>query len=134
MTQMGADEPIDKDKDPQTYAIIGAAMEVHSEHGPGFNELVYKDSLEIEFGLRGVPCGREVQIPVHYKGTRLKAIYIADFICFDEIVIEAKAVKELADAHMQQILNYLKGTRLKRGLLLNFGAPRLQYRRVVFNY
>jgi GxxExxY protein len=134
MAQMDADEPIDKSKDPQTFAIIGAAMEVHTEQGPGFAERVYQESLEIELGFRGIPFAREVEIPVYYKNRRLDAIYKADFICFESVIIEAKALAALSDAHMEQTLNYLKATKLQRGLLLNFGAPRLQYRRVVLNY
>jgi GxxExxY protein len=109
-------------------------MEVHSEQGPGFNEIVYKDSLEIELGLRAIPFGREVAIPVYYKENLLGSSYAADFICFDEVIVEAKAVKELIDAHTQQVINYLKATRLRRGLLLNFGAPRLEFKRIVLNY
>ncbi len=134
MPQMFADDGAKDPKDPQTYAIIGAAMEVHSELGYGFNEIVYKDCLEIEFGIRSIPFAREFPIYVHYKGNVLESTYAADFVCFGEVIVEAKAVKELMDAHTQQILNYLKGTKSRRGLLLNFGAPRLEYKRVVFNY
>jgi GxxExxY protein len=134
MAQMFADDGSKDPKDPQTYAIIGAAMEVHSELGHGFNEIVYKDCLEIEFGIRGIPFSREFSIYVHYKGNVLESNYAADFICFGEVIVEVKALKELADTHMQQVLNYLKGTKLRRGLLLNFGAPRMEFKRVVLNY
>lgn len=116
------------DNDPRTYAIIGAAMEVHNQLGCGFLEAVYHDALEIEFGLRNLPHRRDVNIPLSYKGRPLKSFYRADFVCFDSVVLELKAVGAFESSHYAQVINYLKAT----GLLLNFGNPRLGHRRLVF--
>ena len=121
-----------EDPDPQTYAIIGAAMEVHRELGHGFLEAVYQEALAIEFGLRGIPFEREKEIEVVFKGVILKTGYRADFLCYGEIPVETKAIQALTGNDEAQIINYLKGTKTHRGLLLNFGAPRLEYLRRVF--
>ena len=121
------------ERDPKTYAIIGAAMEVHGQLGHGFLEPVYQDALEIELGLRGIPSRREVELPVLYKGRTLKSNYKADFICFDSIVVELKALSELTGVHEAQVINYLKATGLPCGLLVNFGASRLEFRRLVLS-
>ena len=120
-------------KDPQTYAIIGAAMEVHRELGHAFLEAVYQEALAIEMSNRNIPFEREVAVPVEYKGQRLQCGYRADFICFEEIVVELKAINQLTGADEAQLINELKATGLHRGLLLNFGAPSLEYKRLVFN-
>jgi GxxExxY protein len=117
--------------DPQTYAIIGAAMEVHSVLGPGFLEAVYQEALAVEFLERGVPFAREVTIPVSYKGTQLACGYRADFICYSQVLIEVKALSRLTEIEQAQIIHYLRATGLPRGLLINFCAPSLQYRRFV---
>ena len=119
-------------EDQETYSIIGAAIEVHKQLGPGFVEYVYGDALEIEFQLRGIPFEREVSIPIDYKGTTLKHIYVADFICYGHVIVELKAVEKILPIHEAQILNYLKATQIKRGLLLNFSDVILQKRRYVF--
>lgn len=121
-------KPIKMD-DPRTYAIIGAAMEVHRELGPGFLEGVYQDALEIEFQLRGIPYVREKGIAVSYKEQPLQHLYRADFICYDTVLVETKALKQLSPADVSQILNYLKATGLKVSLLINFGKPSLEHRR-----
>ena len=92
MAQMSADSD---SRDPQTYEIIGAAMEVHSELGCGFLEKVYHDALEIEFTNRGIPCEREFSIPVTYKGETLSSPYRADFLCYESVIVELKALKQL---------------------------------------
>jgi GxxExxY protein len=121
-------------RDPQTHAIIGAAMTVHSELGPGFLESVYHQALAIEMTLLGIPFEREVMLPVFYKGQRLDAFFRADFICYGEVVVELKAISNTTKADEAQLLHYLKTTDLQRGLLLNFGAKSLQYHRKVLGY
>ena len=117
--------------DPETYAVIGAAMEVHAHLGHGFLEPVYQDALTVELSQRGVQFEREVEIPVLYKGASLSSRYRADFVCFGQIIVELKALGSLSTTEHSQVINYLKATGLKRGLLLNFGAPSLQYKRFV---
>jgi len=122
-----------EEQDPQTHAIIGAAMEVHRTLGPGFLEPVYQEALAIELGERRIPFQRELELPVSYKGRRLACCYRADFVCYDSIITELKALSGLTGVEHAQVLNYLKVTGLRRGLLLNFGAPRLEIKRLVFD-
>lgn len=121
-------------RDPETYAIIGAAMEVHRQLGPGFLEAVYQEALEVELEVRGIPFRKEVRLPIRYKGRQLETIYRADFICFEAIIVETKAQDALTGVDEAQALNYLKATGLQRALLLNFGSPRLEYQRLVKDY
>lgn len=118
-------------RDPRTHAIIGAAMEVHSVLGRGFLEYVYQSAMAVELAARGIPCRREADLHIWYKGDILDCHYRADFICFDEVIVELKALDRLGNPEMAQILNYLKATGLQTGLLLNFGGPRLEFQRVV---
>ena len=127
MSQMNAD----KQKDPETYAILGAAMEVHRELGNGFLEGVYHDALEIEFAHRDIPFTREHPVPVCYKGNRLGTPYRADFVCFDAVIVELKAIKSLTNVESAQVLHYLKATGFERALLLNFATSRLEYKRFI---
>jgi GxxExxY protein len=120
------------EKDPETFAIIGAAMEVHRELGRGFLELVYQTALALEFQERGVPFKAEVALPVRYKGKLLTCAYRADFICFGNIIVETKAISKLTSADQGQLINELKATGLHRGLLLNFGALSREHKRLVF--
>ena len=120
------------ERDPRTYTIIGAAIEVHKQLGCGFLESVYQEALAIELGLRDVPFRREVKLPVSYKGQVLVTSFYADFICFDSLVVELKAIASMSGHEEAQLINYLKATRYKVGLLLNFGARSLQHRRFVF--
>lgn len=122
MTQMDA-------RDPRTYAILGAAMEVHEILGPGFLEAVYQEALAAELASRGIPFRREVDLPLTYKGKTLKTSYRADFICFETVIVETKAVSSLGAIEEAQIINYLKATGIEVGLLINFAEPRLKYRR-----
>jgi GxxExxY protein len=106
----------------ECYAIQGAIFEVYREMGCGFLEAVYQECLEKEFSKRGVPFQSQVAIELTYKGELLKQIYKPDFICFEKIIIEIKAVKEIAPEHKAQLLNYLKATGLELSLLVNFGS------------
>ena len=121
-------------RDPQTYAIIGAAMEVHRQLGHGFLEAVYQEASALEYTTQDIPFAREVLLVVKYKQTPLPCHYKADFICFGEVLVEMKALARLTSIEEAQVLNYLKATGLTRALLINFGAPRLEYRRLVFGY
>jgi len=118
--------------DPQTYQIIGAAMEVHRILGRGFLEAVYRESLAIEFDLRKIPFQREVETPIYYKDRELRTKYRADFICYDkDVIVETKALDKISGKEESQILNYLKATRIKRGLILNFGTKSLEFKRYI---
>jgi GxxExxY protein len=121
-------------RDPQTYAIIGAVMEIHRQLGHGFLESVYQEAAVIEFSLQRIPFAREVSLPIVYKGQSLPTHYRADFVCFAEIIVEFKAISNLTTVDEAQVLNYLKATGFHRGLLINFGAPSLQYKRLVWGY
>jgi GxxExxY protein len=116
-------------KDERTFAIIGAAMEVHRQLGPGFLEAVYQEALAVELAARDVPHKREVDVPIFYKGRPLQTVYRADFVCYGQILVELKAIKKVTNIEDAQILNYLKATRLPLGLLFNFGAPSLEHKR-----
>ena len=107
-------------------------MEVHRELGHGFLELVYRSALSLEFQTRGISYEAEVSLPVKYKGRVLICSYRADFVCFENIVIEIKAIAKLTGADDAQLINELKATGFHRGILLNFGTPSLEYRRLVF--
>lgn len=113
----------------ETYQIIGAAMKVHSILGPGFTEKVYQEALAIEFAKRGIPFSREKEIHAVYKGVVLKGTFIPDFICYDKIIVELKAVKELDDVHRSQAINYAKVAGYQLSLLINFGQSSLEKER-----
>ena len=120
-------------RDPRTYAIIGAAMEVHGELGCGFLEAVYQEALALEFQSRDIPYRREVVLPITYKRQRLTTTYRADFICYENVVVELKALKELGGVEEAQIINYLKATGIRTGLLINFGTKSLTHKRFVYS-
>lgn len=129
-----------KQPEPQTkllykdevYAIIGAAIEVHRELGPGFLEAVYQEALEIELEERKVPFEPQKPLTIFYKKRRLKKEYIADAICYDKIIVELKALDKLSGREKAQLLNYLKATGLRVGLLINFGSDgTLEWERLI---
>lgn len=116
----------------ESYRIVGACFEVYREKGCGFLKAVYQECMEIELRLQGIPNEPKKSMTLEYKGCPLRSTYEPDFICYDKIVLELKAVTELTDEHRAQVLNYLKGTGLKLGLLANFGHyPKAQIERIV---
>ena len=119
------------ERDPRTYKIIGAAMEVHRQLGCGFLEPIYQEAFALELKVREIPYSRELKFPVSYKGQRLQKHYRPDFICFDSVIVELKALSSLSSVEESQLINYLKVTGYHTGLLLNFGARSLQQRRFV---
>jgi GxxExxY protein len=133
MTQMNADKQKadEEKKDTETYAILGACMEVHTTLGHGFLEAVYQEALAMELTSRGIPFRREVPLPITYKDKVLECTYRCDFFCFDEVVLETKATEGLTGADEAQVINYLKASGLSTGLLVNFGAKSLQYKRFI---
>lgn len=117
----------------EVYRIVGACFEVYREKGHGFVESVYQGCLELEMELQGIPVDSQRVIALEYKGRQLEQSFKPDLVCFNQIIVEIKAVRELADEHRAQVLNYLKATGLKVGVLLNFGHhPGLQWERLVF--
>jgi GxxExxY protein len=121
-------------RDPETYRIIGAAMAVHRELGHGFLEAVYREALPIEFERRKIPFRPEVVLPIRYQGIQLPTHYKADFICEGGVIVEVKALDSISSHDEAQLLNYLKASGIRRGLLINFGAVSLEYRRRVWGY
>lgn len=119
--------------DEQTFEIIGAAMAVHRELGHGFLEAVYQEALAIEFAHRGISFAREVELPIQFRGQRLNTGYRADFLCFDDVIVELKALDKLTTREEAQVINYLKASGKARGLLLNFGNRSLEQKRLVLN-
>lgn len=118
-----------EERDPRTYEIIGAAMEVHKELGSGLLEAVYEEAMSLELKDRGVPFENQVLLAVRYKHHQLAQTYRADLVCFGGVLVELKAVKKLSDIERAQIIHYLRITGMQTGLLLNFGSPSLEYGR-----
>jgi GxxExxY protein len=117
--------------DPETFAIIGAAMEVHAVLGCGFLEAVYRAALVIEFDQRAIAHEREVQLPIDYKEQKLPFAYRVDFVCYGKVLVEVKALATLGSVEHSQAVHYLRASGLRRALLLNFGGARLEHRRLV---
>ncbi len=116
----------------ESFSIQGAIFEVYKKMGVGFLEPVYQECLENEFALRKIPFESQVDLSIHYKDIHLKHTYRADFICFDKILIEIKAVSHILDVHRAQVLNYLRAANLRLGLLVNFSStPKIAIERIV---
>lgn len=115
----------------ESYKIIGAAMEVHRELGKGFLESVYQEAIEIELTALQIPFRKEVPLNIKYKNRNLSKYFVADFVCFEKIILELKSIPDLSIEHTSQVFNYLRATDMKLGILINFGAKSLQYKRIV---
>jgi len=118
----------------ECYRIIGLCMKVHSILGPGFKEIIYKDALEIELQYEKIHYAREKSFRVQYDGVILRRRFDVDFMVFDSIVLEIKATPFFHYQNFRQTLNYLKASEIKLGILINFGAPRLEFQRIVCTY
>jgi len=106
-------------------------MTVYNEIGSGFLEAVYQEALEKEFCLQNIPYQREVMLPIYYKGEELSKKYIADFVCYNRIIVELKAISSLTSEHKAQVINYLKAAKFELGILVNFGESKLKYERLI---
>jgi GxxExxY protein len=115
----------------ESYNIIGACMEVHKTLGSGFLESVYQEALGIELSKQNISFEEEKALNIIYKNIVLDKVFVADFVCYDKIIVELKAVKAITDDHRAQVINYLKATKMKLGLLVNFGESSLKYERFV---
>lgn len=116
----------------EVFQIIGAAIEVHKILGSGFLEAVYQEVLEYELTSRSIPFSPQHPLKIHYKDHVFKKEYIADFVCFEKIIVELKALQKLSGNEESQVINYLKATGMKVGLLINFGSPgKLEWKRLV---
>ncbi|WP_343694067.1 GxxExxY protein [Flavobacterium sp.] len=115
----------------ESYKIIGICMEVHKILGKGHSEKVYGDALEYEFQRNEIPYNRELRYNITYKDIILPSYYFADFVIFDEIILELKAITSLTTSEIKQTLNYLAASKNKLGLLVNFGEDSLKYKRII---
>ena len=115
----------------ESFAIIGACMKVHRTLGAGFLEAVYEEALEREFQNMKIPFKRQVKLDLYYGNQKLTKQYRADFICYDEIIVEIKAVSLIPTAFYAQLQNYLKCTNIELGMLINFGTSSLTYKRMI---
>ena len=122
-----------EETDPETYQLIGLGMGVHNCIGPGFLEAVYQEAFEIELQNNDIVYEREKKLGIEYKNKKLNTFYKADFICMNKIIIELKSIKQITNIEEAQVINYLKATGLKKALLLNFGADKLQFKRFINN-
>ncbi len=117
----------------ESYAVIGACFNVYNDMGCGFLEPVYQECMQIELEYKNISFIPQKKLELYYRDRKLKQTYQPDFICFDKIILELKAVSKLVDEHRSQVLNYLNATNIKLGLLVNFGHyPKLEYERIAF--
>lgn len=115
----------------ETHRLIGFCMEIHRALGKGHDEIIYKDALVVELSRANISFSREKKYEVKYKDVFLPHFYFADFVVLDKILFEAKAVESLTDTHVKQVLNYLAASKLRLGLLVNFGGNSLEWKRVI---
>ena len=115
----------------ESYAIVGAAMKLHAELGCGFLEAVYQEGMEIAFRKFGIPAEAQEELRIPLWGETLKKTYVADFVAYGKIIVEIKALKALGATEEAQVLNYLKASGYRLGILINFGTPRLEFKRIV---
>jgi GxxExxY protein len=115
----------------EVFKIVGVAIEVHKQLGPGFLEAVYQEALALEFELRGIPFKEQPPINLYYKEHPMKTFYRPDFFCYDKIVVEIKALKKCGENEQAQVINALKSTKQKIGILTNFGEPSLYWKRYI---
>jgi len=115
----------------EIYQLVGFCLEIHRELGKGHDEIIYKDAIVVELSRAGISFSREKSYEIIYKGVILPHFYYADFVVWDKILLEAKAVESLTDSHVKQVLNYLAASKLRLGLLVNFGGDSLEWKRVV---
>ena len=116
----------------EVYGIIGAAMEVHKELGPGFLEAVYQEALQIEFDIQNIPYLSQPKIEIYYKNHKLKKYYVPDFLVFEHIVIEIKSIKMITRIEEAQIINSIKSCKKELGLLINFGELSMNWKRYIY--
>ncbi len=116
----------------EVFQLVGLCMEIHRELGKGHDEVIYKDALVIELTRAGIPFSREKNYEITYKGVILPHYYYADFVVWDKILFEAKAVEKLTESHIKQLLNYLAASKLRVGLLVNFGGDSLEWKKGCF--
>lgn len=117
----------------EVFKLVGLCMNIHRELGKGLDEIVYKDAAVVELIQKKIPFAREKKYEISYKGVILPHSYNADFVVWDKIIFEAKAVERLTDVHIKQVLNYLAASKLEVGLLVNFGTDSLEWKRVVLS-
>ena len=117
----------------EVFSLVGFCMEIHGELGKGHDEIIYKDALTVELERADIPFSRERKYEISYKGVVLPHTYRADFVVWDKILFEAKAVERLTDSHIKQVLNYLAAAKLQLGLLSNFGSDSFEWKRVVLS-
>lgn len=115
----------------EVFQLVGLCMEIHRELGKGHDEVIYKDALVVELQRAQIPFSRELKYEISYKSVILPHHYRADFVIWNKILVKAKAVERLTDAHVKQVINYLAASKLEAGLLVNFGADSLEWKRVV---